>query len=656
MPEPEVGIIDPPPIEEININFDVEDDVIVKNESDEIEFAEVKVEHASDEFVETVDCDMGVFAAMYEIKIEEPLELTDIIDNDPSTSHSNDLAIGPIKEEFYQSESIEELLIESNSIENGKPKVPPEEATPSRRRRCRDRDNSNNAEPSPYECSLCEKAYSRSDHLWRHYEQQHGNVPDPAMTNMRRQNIDVEIVAESNASDLKSIHGSEPIPQNTEAKSAGVSPDEMAQLMYCHLCDRKYANHALCATHMLDVHQIKLQEVHRPFKCCLCDKSYTKSGHLGRHYEKTHKDVSRNVKIKVRTDPMQGATSVTKIIPQFNAMPSDSIADLENVVLEPKTETPAEAVTPLAHCTICDRDYKTKSNWVVHMWGVHKIKMTPGRPHKCVILTCRKSHKSRMALTRHYHKEHGGNPERKAKTKEKGKRSAASAENGSDSEPSKVELMEAISAKPRSRCLLCDKRYANHTSCATHMLNVHNITMPDIERPYRCDKCRKAYVKLGHLQRHHKLAHGIGAKCDQKATTFECFACHETFNLGHMLKKHMSKMHLPVEHSSICPTCGISTQRLARHIASVHEIKEVQCHICHQIYSHPSRLTNHMRIHTLPVTCDLCPKRFPNIGSMRQHRRYHTQEKPFACKYCGTRFIERSTCTQHERVHTGEKP
>lgn len=697
-------ITEPPPIEEINVNVDVEEDLYVKKENNDIEFAEVKVEPASDEFVEAFDCDMGVFVAMFDVKIEEPLDLSDIIDNEPSMSHSNELANDIIKEEDDRSEPTEEPHIESFSIsiENEKSDAAPEEATTSSRSVARQRDQRISHSSMqlvlslPHKCLLCEKAYGRSTHLWRHYEQAHGCVPDSAMkklmTAMKRRKVDVEIVAESSDDEPKSAHASVPTTQSTEEKPTVVAPDKtkMAQLMYCHLCDRKYANQGLCATHMLEVHQIELPEVHRSFKCWLCEKSYTQSGHFTRHYERTHKDVNCNVKLKVRTDPMHGTVSVTEIIPQINVMPSDSIA---------KNDTPAEVATSTAYCEICDRDYETKPNLMTHLQDVHQFRMTLARPHKCVILTCGRSYKSRVALTSHFYKDHGGNPEQKEiakkkrnkstasaengpdskdakvkfdeeaaihggnpeqkeKTKKKRNKSTASAESGPDSKDSKVKFdEEAISSKARSTCLLCDKRYANHASCAKHMLKVHNITMPDVERPYGCHQCRKAYVKLGHLQRHLKVAHGVGVeRLSHEATAFECFLCHETFNLRNMLKKHLNKMHLPIGISSICPTCGISTPRLTRHIAAVHVVKEVQCHICHQIYSHPSRLTNHLKIHTLPVQCDLCPKRFPNNGSMRQHRRYHTQEKPYVCKHCGARFIERSTCTQHQRIHTGEKP
>lgn len=229
----------------------------------------------------------------------------------------------------------------------------------------------------------------------------------------------------------------------------------------------------------------------------------------------------------------------------------------------------------------------------------------------------------------------------------------------SDNENVKTEMPEeVVESKARSACLLCDKRYANHWACAAHMLQVHKIVMPDVERPFECHKCQKSYVKRGHLARHIKSGHGIGLKRKGKqAITFECYVCHESFTVREMLKKHMNKIHLPAESSSICPTCGISTQQLGRHIRRAHQpVKEARCDICQRVYSHPSRLRNHMRTHTLPAQCDLCPKRFPTNGAMRQHRRYHTLEKPFACKHCGARFIERSTCTQHERIHTGEKP
>lgn len=665
------------------------DQFIVKCESDELEYSEVKVEPTLDVLGE-VDCDRSEFPPIYDIKVEEPLHSNDIIDaidsyfEDPQI-HSTELKIVNTKLEAGPSDPIaapniiyDEPVL-NQKIKKGKPGLPADKTTIAKLSFCHIC-NVHYANPSvcathmlkhhnieqpdiprPHKCLLCEKSYGRSSHLWRHYEKRHDGAPDPKIEKMRKQKVTIKIVRETlpeTVPDSVQADGAELdvapeaiSEQATALELDEVAPDKnaIAQLSYCHICDRKYANQGSCAAHMLEVHNIKLPEIRRSYKCLLCTKSYTRSNHLARHYASAHGDTDRNMKIRTKTDQTLGNTSM-EIIQQDAETNCEPITALENVRLGNAAD--AEAAKPSLCCEICDRNYSKRANLIIHMWGVHKIKITSSqaRPHKCLIKTCKKSYKSRKSLLQHYRKDHGGNPERKWK------RTSAEIESGSNDV--KVEIPEdVVTSKARSICLICDKRYANHWACAVHMMQVHKIKMPELERPHSCDECHKSYVTRGHLARHLKATHGIGGKrTSNEANGFECYMCHEEFKLSELLKKHTSKMHLPAERSSICPTCGLSTPRLGRHIMLAHSVKESQCQICQRVYSHPSRLTSHMKTHTLPAQCDLCPKRFASNGAMRQHRRYHTMEKPYACKYCDHRFIERSTCTQHERTHTGEKP
>lgn len=702
----------PQPIEQIN--FDVvegcvaqaaarNDQFTVKCESDEMDYAEVKFEPTLDVLGEVVDCDMSEFLATYDIKVEEPLHSNDIIHAcEDDGINSNPRKSSHIKVEASPYEPIATPIIDNelNPLEetkNTKPVLPADKATIAKLSFCHIC-NVQYANPSvcathmlqihkieqpdiprPHQCLLCEKSYGRSSHLWRHYEKRHDSVPDrkikKMITTMRKQKVTIEIVQESNESIPETVPNSIQVDgtefdvtpetiskQDTELEPDGLAADRntIAQLSYCHICDRKYANQGSCATHMLEVHQIKLPEIQRSFKCLLCVKSYTRSNHLARHYTSAHGNSDHNMKIQIKTDQTLGNTSMEIIQPNVESH-CDPIA-LKNFKLEVAAD--GEEAKQSSYCEICDRDYSRRANLIIHMWDVHKIKITSSRtrPHKCVIETCRKSYKSRKNLLHHYRKEHGGNPERKEKEAKEETPAIGNSTTGAEIESGtnecKVEIPDdVVTSKARSICFICDKRYANHWACAMHMMRVHKIKMPDLERPHSCDICHRSYVKRGHLARHLKTTHGIGVKrTANKASGFECYMCHESFKLDELLKKHTSKLHLPVERSSICPTCGLSTPRLGRHIIMAHSVKESKCNICQRVYSHPSRLTSHMKTHTRPAQCDLCPKRFASNGAMRQHRRYHTMEKLFACKFCGDRFIERSTCTQHERIHTGEKP
>ncbi|XP_004694409.1 PREDICTED: zinc finger protein 398 [Condylura cristata] len=83
------------------------------------------------------------------------------------------------------------------------------------------------------------------------------------------------------------------------------------------------------------------------------------------------------------------------------------------------------------------------------------------------------------------------------------------------------------------------------------------------------------------------------------------------------------------------------------------------CPHCARTFTHPSRLTCHLRVHNSterPFPCPDCPKRFADQARLTSHRRAHASERPFRCAQCGRGFSLKISLLLHQRGHAQERP
>ncbi|XP_070382115.1 uncharacterized protein [Dermacentor albipictus] len=83
-----------------------------------------------------------------------------------------------------------------------------------------------------------------------------------------------------------------------------------------------------------------------------------------------------------------------------------------------------------------------------------------------------------------------------------------------------------------------------------------------------------------------------------------------------------------------------------------------RCEICDKMFRCSHHLNDHKRTHTgtRPYKCQICPKSFRYRGNLKVHMRTHTDEKPYTCETCGKSFRRADYLGFHKRYHTGEKP
>uniref|UniRef100_A0A8C4U0Q3 Zinc finger protein 408 n=1 Tax=Falco tinnunculus TaxID=100819 RepID=A0A8C4U0Q3_FALTI len=176
-----------------------------------------------------------------------------------------------------------------------------------------------------------------------------------------------------------------------------------------------------------------------------------------------------------------------------------------------------------------------------------------------------------------------------------------------------------------------------------------------IKRRYRCGECGKAFLQLCHLKKH-RFVH-TGHK------PFLCTECGKSYSSEESFKAHV------LAHRGLrpfqCTQCdkAYRTKRDLQEHQVLHTAgpKGCQCAICGRYLANPGSLRNHMRLHTgeRPYACPYCGKDFRQQSNLREHLRLHTGEKPYKCRFCGDAFPKLSvghTLREHLRLHTGEKP
>ncbi|XP_062275078.1 zinc finger protein 408-like [Scomber scombrus] len=177
------------------------------------------------------------------------------------------------------------------------------------------------------------------------------------------------------------------------------------------------------------------------------------------------------------------------------------------------------------------------------------------------------------------------------------------------------------------------------------------------ERRYRCSSCGKKFFQIGHLKKH-QFSHSEEKpfscrECGKNYTSAESFRAHElshrgerpyscphcekTYGLKRDLKEHMV-LHTG-EKPYVCEHCGKGFAR--RPSLRIHRL----LHCSRLIYSQSPKLQ-----------CTICPKLLANSGSLRNHMKLHTGERPHICQHCGKCFSQKGNLESHLRIHNGEKP
>ncbi|XP_077476769.1 uncharacterized protein LOC144089580 isoform X7 [Stigmatopora argus] len=202
------------------------------------------------------------------------------------------------------------------------------------------------------------------------------------------------------------------------------------------------------------------------------------------------------------------------------------------------------------------------------------------------------------------------------------------------------------------------------------------------ERRYKCSKCGKKFYQVGHLKKHlfsHTESKPFSCQdCGKNYTSaesfkahqlshrgerpFSCPHCEKTYGLKRDLKEHMV-LHTG-EKPYVCEHCGKSFAR--RPSLRIHrllhcsnliysQLPKLQCSLCPKLLANSGSLRNHMKLHTgeKPHICQQCGKSFGQKGNLDSHLRIHSGEKPYTCSECDQSFAQRAELVRHKLSHTG---
>ncbi|KAI8428971.1 hypothetical protein MSG28_007568 [Choristoneura fumiferana] len=123
-------------------------------------------------------------------------------------------------------------------------------------------------------------------------------------------------------------------------------------------------------------------------------------------------------------------------------------------------------------------------------------------------------------------------------------------------------------------------------------------------------------------------------------------------------KEHLKNCDINKPHKcEVCRKQFKIKSQLINHERTHTGEKPYSCSICSRAFSELSNLRKHERSHTgeRPFSCKICKRRFAMKCNLLDHIRTHTKERPYSCNFCFNQFRDFTTFTRHKLTHTKDK-
>ena len=341
----------------------------------------------------------------------------------------------------------------------------------------------------------------------------------------------------------------------------------------------------------------KKQEVKRPFKCGLCERSFSEQvqlmAHIVRHsgqkpfqcsYCAKRFSCASNLRYHLPTHTGEKPFECEyckKRFAHYSTLKSHKRIHGEKGEFE---------------CGICKKNFTQKKYLVIHLQ-----RHAGYRPYKCD--QCPKAFTTTSALSLH---------------------------------------KQTHTVKKPFKCDQCDKSFT-----VNHYLTRHKQRHTENKTDHRCDKCGKSFKFYSNLYVHKRTHAGL--------KPFECEICTKSFSHSQAMLRHM-KVHMG-DMSYSCEICDKEfAQKLSleRHVLKHSGEKPFVCDHCDKVYTSELGLKQHLRYKHMEDTlikCNRCNKSFSNRTTLDIHKRIHTGEKPYKCCFCDRSFAQGGNLNKHMKNH-----
>ncbi|XP_064213427.1 transcription factor hamlet isoform X3 [Tribolium castaneum] len=189
-----------------------------------------------------------------------------------------------------------------------------------------------------------------------------------------------------------------------------------------------------------------------------------------------------------------------------------------------------------------------------------------------------------------------------------------------------------------TRCCVCDQPFTDVDKLDDHLIVKHNYRKDE----YRCDLCPKAYSHRPCLIKHRSVSHGEHRKYHCENCPKVSLAMHwraglsanfQVFTDPSNLQRHI-RIHHVGARSHACPECGktfATSSGLKQHTHIHSSVKPFQCEVCFKAYTQFSNLCRHKRMHAdcrMQIKCVKCGQSFSTVTSLSKHKRFCDSTTP----------------------------